>query len=187
MRFDDPSYVDAWGRAGVFPRIHQGIVQHVLTETEPVDGHVLDLGACTGLLGRQLADNGFTVFAVQEPGPAHDLGRGRGVFDPIPVLDLRVTPDTIGTLVAWIEQVDVRTVIARRVFPELWDALGGKAGFDQLAEGLADAGVERIFLEGRAVSSRTTHPLGDAAREVAALAPTWRGRVRGTLGTLERA
>lgn len=186
MRFDDPAYVDAWVSRGEFPRIHRPLVQHVLTEADPDDGPVLDLGACTGLLGRQLAGHGYRVFAVQMPGPAHSLGVAAGVFDEIPVLALRIEPDTLEALLGWIQQVGIQTVVARRVFPELWDSLGGVVGFAMLAEGLARAGVTRIVLEGRAVSTRTTHPLGDAAREVAALAPTWHGRVQGTIGTLAR-
>lgn len=187
MRFDDPEYVAAWRRDGTFPRIHDGIVQQVLTETEPGDGPVLDLGACTGLLGRQLVGHGYQVYALQEPGPAHDLGVTEGVYDPIPVLRLKLTgPLSLGPTLGWIEQVGIRTIVARRVFPELWDSLGGKEGFDLLAEGLAASGVERIILEGRVTSTRTTHPLGDAADEVAALAPTWKGRAQGSFATLTR-
>jgi hypothetical protein len=80
-----------------------------------------------------------------------------------------------------VEHEGVTTVVARRCFPELWDALGAPE-WPILVAGLAEAGVRRVVLEGRKVSHRTVHPLGCATQEVAALAPVFRGRARGPFG-----
>jgi hypothetical protein len=171
-RFDAPEYVDAWQASGVFPTIHDRIVNVARSEIGPCDGTVLDLCSSTGLIGRRLADVGYQVMACQEPGPALQLGRERGVYAGIPVLEVRITPGTLGRLLAWCEDHQVRTVVARRCFPELWDALGAD-DFPVLVRELAEAGVERIVLEGRVASGRSVHPLATAAAEVAAFASHW--------------
>lgn len=180
-RFDAPEYVDAWQASGVFPTIHDRIVSVTRSEIGPREGTVLDLCSSTGLIGRRLAEAGYRVVACQEPGPALQLGRERGVYDGIPVLDVRITPGTLGRLLAWCEDHQVRTVIARRCFPELWDALGPD-DFPVLVRELTEAGVERIVLEGRVASGRSVHPLASAAAEVAAFAGHWSSA--GSLGQI---
>ncbi|MFD1145957.1 hypothetical protein [Saccharothrix hoggarensis] len=185
-RFDAVSYVTAWSTGRRFPAIHNGIMSVVRAEIEPEDGVVLDLCSSTGLLSRQLADVGhYPVVAVEQPGPALQLGMNAGVYDELPVLPLRIARDTLGGLLAWVEERKVTTVVARRCFPELHDALGEE--FATMAAGLVDAGVRRVVLEGRIFSARTTHSLGTASREVAALAPRWRGRAHGPFALLTAA
>lgn len=182
-RFDDPAYVDAWAKRGQFPHIHNGIVSLVRTEVEPAGETVLDLCSSTGLLARQLVDVGhYRVVALEQPGPAFDRGRQAGTYDGIPVLAMRLEPDTVDEFLTWLKVERVTTVVARRCFPELHDALGD--AFRTFAASLADAGVQRIVLEGRIASTRTTHRLGTAAREVAALAPHWKGRAHGPFAVL---
>lgn len=173
MRFDATEYVDTWKATGRFPAIHDRITALVREEVSPSEGTVLDLCASTGLLGRRLADCGYTVTAVQEPGPATMTGVAAGVYDPVDLLALRIAPDTVGEFLRHVEDHEVRTIVARRCFPELWEALSD-VEFGVMARGLVDAGVRRIVLEGRVASHRSTHPLATAAHEVTALAPAWR-------------
>ncbi|KWW97369.1 hypothetical protein LI90_4341 (plasmid) [Carbonactinospora thermoautotrophica] len=185
-RFDAPEYVHAWKTRGAYPRIHDNITTVVREELDPTDpGVLLDLGSSTGLLARRLTDAGYLVCAVQEPGRALDHGRKAGVYDGVPVLELRITPVTLPRLLDWVREQHVYAVVARRVFPELYDALGPNS-FRDLAVGLRDAGARWIILEGRAPTTRATHPLNCAAREVDALAPAWTlARRQGAVAVLE--
>lgn len=183
-RFDDPKYVTDWKQTGRFPAIHARIASAVREEVDPGSGPVLDLCSSTGLLGRQLVEHHYTVLAVQEPGPALELGVVAGVYDEIPYLELRITRTTLNVFLRWMEQQAVRTVVARRCFPELFDVLGTEQ-FPVLARSLHMAGVERIVAEGRVESGRTVHPLGSIKQEVSALAQHWKPVViRGPIATL---
>jgi hypothetical protein len=183
-RFDDPAYVDAWAQRRRFPLIHHGIVSTVRTEVDPDGETVLDLCSSTGLLGRQLVDVGhYRVVALEQPGPALDRGRQAGVYDGIPVLAMRLEPDTVDEFLTWLGVEQVTTVVARRCFPELHDAFGDE--FGAFAAGLAQSGVRRIVLEGRIASSRSVHALGTVTCEVDALAPHWKGRARGPFAVLD--
>lgn len=185
MRFDAPEHVDAWRSTGRFPVIHDAIVRLVQEEIDPRAGTVLDVGSSTGLLTRRLTDSGYVVAAAQEPGAALDAGRLAGLYDGVPVFDQRITPATLPDLLDWLQERGVTAVVARRVFPELHDALGPEM-FGQLAAGLGYAGVRTIVLEGRQARSNTLHALGSRPNECEALAPAWTPVVqRGPLATLE--
>lgn len=185
-RFDDPDYVRDWQQHGRFPAIHTRMISAIREEIDPESGVVLDLCSSTGLLGRRLANHGYQVVAVQEPGRALTLGIDAGVYNLVPHLALRITAESLGQLLAWIETQQVRTVVARRCFPELFDQLG-PSDFPVLSRELAAAGVERIAMEGRVQSQRTVHPLGSIQQEITALDQHWAaGPVRGPIAVLTR-
>lgn len=169
MRFDAPEHVGLWQKTGRFPAIHDAIANHVRTVVSPGDGPVLDLCSSSGLLGRRLLDLGYTVTAVQESNAALSLGLSAGVYRGVPLLEARITLGSLPLFLHWVGEQEVDTIVARRAFPELWDGVGGAGGFAQLAEGLAECGVERIVLEGRAPTRKATHPLASADAEVEAL------------------
>jgi hypothetical protein len=185
-RFDAEEYVTAWVERGDYPKIHVPITAWVRENVGPEEGHVLDLCSSTGLLGRKLAQAGYRVRAVEQPGPGLELGRQNRVYEHIPLMPLKIGPDTLDDLAEWLSgrltaTEPVRTVVARRAFPELWDAMGGtQKDFACLVEVLRASGVRNILLEGRQVSKRSTHPLASAADEARALGPSfkavaWRG------------
>lgn len=183
VRFDAPEYVHDWQATGRYPAVHDRITAAVREEVDPSEGVLLDLCSSTGLLGRRLHEHGYSVVAVQEPGPAVTLGRDAGVYDAVPLLETRIQPDTLPDLADWIHTHQVSTVVARRCFPELWDMFSD--AFHHLADTFADSGVQRIILEGRAVSVRSKHPLATAQREATALAPSWTTeRVTGPIAIL---
>lgn len=186
VRFDAPEYVTAWYATRTYPQIHSKIAQFTREHIDPRDGVLLDLCSSTGLLARRLADYGYQMTAVQEPGTAADLGKSAGVYDDIPLLQLRVAPHTLHDLLAFVERHQVRTVVARRCWPELWDALDTE--FPVLIRELRAAGVAAVVLEGRIGAARSTHQLRDVNAEAAALAPWFRVEDRrGQLAVLLRA
>ncbi len=170
-RFDAPEYVAAFLESGAFPRIHDAITAAVLAEVDPADGAVLDLGSSTGLLTRRLAGHGYRMAAAQEGGDALIRGAAADLYRGVPVFSERVTPASLSAFLEFVETCGVTTIVARRVFPELHDALGDS--FALLPLGLKVAGVRTIVHEARAVSTRTRHPLGTPGLERAALEPTW--------------
>lgn len=173
MRFDDPAYVADWLNRDRYPRIHDHVTASVLGNV-PSGSTILDLGSCTGLLSRRLSGHGYRMVAVERPGPALDLGVQTGVYDPIDVVPLRVKAGTLPDLAALVEDRQVEWIVARRVFPELWDALGGEQSrFDALAAALKGSHVKGMSVEGRVWSPRVTHPLGHLTAEVSALALHW--------------
>jgi len=181
VRFDAPEHVHLWQKTGQYPLIHDPIVDYVRGAVSPNDGPILDLCSSTGLLGARLYELGYTVCAVQEPNGALQFGYKAGVYRGVPLLEARIDADSLPAFLHYVSEQDVETVVARRAFPELWDALGGRTGFGLLAAGLQAAGVERIVLEGRAPTRKATHPLATAAAEAAALVGHgW--RLAGTAG-----
>lgn len=179
-RFDAEDLVTAWRERGEYPKIHTAMTAWVRENVDPREGPVLDLCSSTGLLGRRLAAAGYTVRAVELPGPALQLGRSHGIYEYVPVMSLKIERDTLEDLGDWLRATvmpghdPIRTVVARRAFPELWDSLDGAEGLSALGRLLAECGVRNVLLEGRAHSKRTTHPLGEASAEVNALAESWR-------------
>lgn len=174
MRFDDPQLVHRWRSEGQFPAIHRKVFEAASIHAE---GAVLDLCSSTGLLGRRMVDElGFTCCALEGDQRAVSAGIAAGVYNAtLPVLCLRITPGSLATLHDWCRGHEVRTVVARRCFPELSESVD----LNDLREAFARAGIERIILEGRVASARTTHPLGRVQNEVDALAPTYSVRTGG--------
>lgn len=167
-RFDAPLHVERWQNTGQYPTIHNAMAEVVTAHTAPGE-HVLDLGCSTGLLGRQMADRGRVVSSLDADHRAIMLGVDAGVFEGMRYFNTRVTPQTVREVIWWIADQHPTTVMARRVFPELHDALG-TLGLEDFAAALKRLGVQQIILEGRMPSNRMTHPLCTADREVEALA-----------------
>lgn len=171
-RFDAPEYVQAWEADHTrYPAIHNAMADATTRVTAPGE-RVLDLGCSTGLLGRQMADRGRVVAALDADARAITIGVGAGVFEGIPVLRARLAPNSVNEVLGWIKTHRPSTVMARRIFPELSDALG-LDGLGRFAAALAQQGVSQIILEGRMPSNRMTHPLCTADLEVAALSGSW--------------
>lgn len=180
--FDAQRLVDAWQSRGEWPAIHTPVVTMVREVCDPGES-LCDLGSSTGLLGRRLAGLGYRVCAVEQPGSALSRGILAGVYDGVPYLGARIQPDTLQVLAGHLQQHGVTTVIARRVFPELWDALGPDE-WPRLPAMLLEVGVRRIIVEGRVPSGRTTHPLGIPARERRALTGWTAHDVRGNVSVM---
>lgn len=82
---------------------------------------------------------------------------------------MRITPDSLGRLHDFMAEHQVKTVLARRCFPEL----SGAVDLSDLARTFEMAGVQVIMLEGRVAGATTKHALGRVQAEVSALAPTY--------------
>lgn len=169
-RFNSAAYLDAWKSGGSFPAIHTGLFNLVITEVTPDVGAVLDLGSSTGLMSRRLADAGYTVLAVEGSRAALAAGREAGTYEGILASHWRLLACSLTEFSAWVELQQIKIVVARRVFPEL-DDYGVRPAM--LSELFIGAGVEHLFVEGRAPRSAATHRLPTLEYEIEALGDDW--------------
>lgn len=183
-RFDAPEYLQEWQDTGRYPAIHDAIFNMAAATLEP-GTPVLDLGACTGLLTARLQRAGYTVTAAEGNAESYRAGRAAGTWGEAPVWTQYVTPATLDGFASLLAERRVEALIARRVLPEVYDGMAGD--FPAFADVLRHSPVRTIILEGRKASRRTTHPLGSAEREVAALWGTWKvAEAAGDVVVLER-
>lgn len=183
-RFDSPEYLTEWRDTGRYPQIHEPI-WNALAATVAPGARVLDLGACTGLLTARLNAAGYLATAAEGNRESYAAGLEAGTWGEAPVWFNYVTPATLLGFESMLAERAIEVILARRVFPEVYDGMGGN--FLAFAEVLAASGVHTIILEGRKASARTVHPLGNASREVAALWGTWKvAEATGDVVVLER-
>lgn len=183
-RFDSPELVEHWQATGHFPVIHDAIFQAVKENLKP-GTRVLDLGACTGLLSRRMADAGYTVTAVEPDLSAWRQGDRAGTFTDIPVHTAPINTMGLFGFEAMLGERRIEAIVARRVFPEIHSAMRGD--WHEFMESLNSSAVETIILEGRKHSTRTVHPLGHVAKEIAALGEAWElTQWQGEVAVLER-
>jgi hypothetical protein len=183
-RFDAPEYLTEWEGTGRFPAIHDAIF-NMTAATLPPGARVLDLGACTGLLTARLNRAGYEVTAAEGNAESYRAGHAAGTWGEAPVWTQYITPATLDGFASLLQERRIDAIIARRVLPEVYDGMAGD--FGAFADVLRASPVHTIILEGRKASARTTHPLGSAARETAALWGTWKvTEAAGDVRVLER-
>lgn len=162
MAYDDQAYVDAYRERGEFPVIHKHITalfrRHVKPETL-----AYDLGACTGLLS--IAMQQFCHSVVGFEANAASLAKAPPMPAGVGLRHARLGPDDVQFL-RWLETDMPHTVVMRRVLPEI---SGGSVQVAQrFIARLHEAEVQRLVIEGRVFSARTTHVLGNLSKEIEA-------------------
>lgn len=158
MRFDSDEYLRDFYEKGKYPKIHDDIY----TLDHHVRGlNVIDLGCCTGLLSRRLAESHPLVVGIE----AKRKYLAKAVkHENIRYVNLKINFDTLRDLERIILKYNVKCVFARRVFPELWET-GGVELVDRVKTLFYRCGIEYIVLEGRKSNSNATNPLRDADTE----------------------
>lgn len=158
-RYNSQTYLDEWCATLNYPRVHDAIFDAFVMNASA--GMTLDLCASTGLLGRRVRDVlDEPVWALEGDDDAVDRGFAAGVYDHdyYPVVPLRITPDTLDDFLTLVKSYGTVNVLARRCFTELSEVVPLWA----LRDGLHQAGVQCIILEGEKQSRRSRHPLGSA-------------------------
>jgi hypothetical protein len=175
-RFDSHEYLIEWRDEGRYPAIHDAIFTAAHEHT--VKGEVIiDLGASTGLLSRRLSEHGRTVVPVEPHGPSRARGAAYGTWGTMRVHANPISAAAgVEPLRALLEDEVPSAIVARRVFPEIYESteLVRPGMWQAFLDVLEESSVTLIVLEGRKYSARTTHPLGHVDREIAALGPDWR-------------
>jgi hypothetical protein len=116
--------------------------------------NAIDLGACTGLLTIRMSEVFKTVTGIES---SEDYAKRSVRGATIKVF--KITPETLSEFSKVISGCDI--IIARRVFPELYDA---KVVY-HLPEIFKNAGVKYLLLEGRKRVKRPANPLWNADLE----------------------
>jgi hypothetical protein len=161
MRFSSVEHLETWKKTGAFPEIHAPICNFI---AETADGsRFMDLCACFGLLGTRLAKL-LKVKVTGVEGNLDFVNQATAAGIPIDLVTLRVTRDTLPRLVEIIETNGIKVIVARRAMPELWgeDLAGGSLFADQIRS----AGVQEIYLEGRAKTSNAVNALASIDQEI---------------------
>lgn len=162
-RYDGVEKLMAFSENGEFPTIHDDIFGLFTRNVDPSVGNVMDLGASVGFLSRRMADAGFHVDAI-EPDPASiRAGQEYGLYEGIKVKRWKLAAQDYDELVYWLGAKRIKVVMARRVISEL-DTAGMTPRL--FTDACAAAGVEHLFLEGRAPRQHTTHRLDCLAVEL---------------------
>lgn len=159
MKYDSLGHLVNF-KSGIFPAIHKPMLVAV-EELQPA-GNILDLACCYGLIGEALLRKGFNVIGVEKSTKYIELAKKYGV--QIPIYQLDICGENLSKLKDIIAANSIKTVIARRCFPELFshDLAFGKA----VVKIFYEQGVESLYLQGRIVSSRTVNPLGRIEDEI---------------------
>lgn len=158
MRFDSEEYLKDFYSNGRYPKIHDDI----FSLDSYVRGlNVIDLGCCTGLLSRRLAESHPLVVGIE----ANRKYLAKAVkHENIRYVNLKINFDTLRDLEKIILRYNIKCVFARRVFPELWET-GGNELVDRVKTLFYRYGVEYIVLEGRKSNSNAVNPLRNANTE----------------------
>jgi hypothetical protein len=181
-------YVDDFLNKGQFPAIHEQIAQELALLNPTLRSHgALDLGACHGLLTIRAARLFATVVGIEpdqrsvEVFNRHLARLQQNAMMFLLKLDV-LEPSHQQQLLHLIQQWSIKTIIARRAFPEtLASTYGDKGTFAKACEAgqafshiCVEGGVQCIVLEGRVASEkRHSHPLWNADLEVQALGTPW--------------
>jgi len=153
MRYNSREYVNDYLTYGTFPKIHDDIFYIAKRVPDASGLNAIDLGACTGLLTIRMSSVFKSVTGIES---CEDYA---GKLQDAKIKVFKITPKTVSEFGAVIAGYDI--IIARRVFPELYDA---KVVYF-LPEIFYKAGIKYILLEGRKRVKRPTNPLSNADLE----------------------
>jgi len=154
MRYNSHEYVNDYLTYGTFPKIHDDIFYMAKKVPNASELNAIDLGACTGLLTIRMGSIFKSVTGIES---SEDYAKRAVHGARIKVFKL--TPKTLTEFCSVITGYDI--IIARRVFPELYDA---KVAYS-LPEIFNNAKIKYILLEGRKRVKRPTNPLWNADLE----------------------
>jgi len=159
MRFNSVEYLEAYQR-GRFPRIHKPMFEAVLEQAR--GNRILDVCCSTGLLGEHLSTVGFDVIGIERDLEAIAAAKDHGVG--LDITPLSIDRSTAAEVYKLIEAAGVTIIVARRCFSELFRE-ERDFGVD-FCRGIQAAGVNELFLQGRAPTKRATHPIPNLDAEI---------------------
>lgn len=157
--FNSEKYLIDYKNKGLFPKIHDNIFNSVVSLK--LDSNIVDLCCCYGLLAERLNNIGLNTIGIEKNNTYKILSEKYGIKSKIYYLDII---NRMPSIMDIIKNHDIKTVVARRCFPELFSK-NFKMGriFIDLAH---QFGVQYIILEGRVFSLKTVNPLGKIADEI---------------------
>lgn len=171
MRYDDKRHIGRLEQGGEYPKIHDGIFK-VIKEEEEEREHMagaIDLGASIGLLSaRLLRENIFNYIVAVEgnKNSATQIKKVKEIVDAgnrLEIENFYIKKGTLRRVASLAKDKGVKSVVARRVFPEISKQYDGIV--KDMSKIFYDAGIDRIYIQGRIATSNSVNCLGDAKKE----------------------
>lgn len=159
-RYNDPGLLTAWRTTGAFPEIHRAITDAIVEHDAARRG--IDLCCSTGLLARSLTCQGFTVLGVD--GDAAAVAAGMAAGPGVDLLPLTLDRGGLAALLRMATDRGLTSLYARRCLPELFgrDLATGRWFFREAV----NAGISRLFIQGRNPSANARTPLFSVFAEI---------------------
>jgi len=195
-RFNSVQHTEAFAAGRGFPKIHDNIF-NLIAETW-TGGSFIDVCCSTGLLGQRLIDK-LGVMCCGLEGDAEAIANGKEHGVSMFIYQLLLDDRSLGGFSRILRDHDVNTVVMRRCVSELF-AKGMPLGVGntvqtelkpefaaQYVDALLGAGVNEIYLQGRAESASSKHIIPNVEAEIEFFLPQYSVRVkRGQCAYLRR-
>lgn len=170
MRYNSIERLEHWQQTGKFPDIHRDIGAMVLSYMQ--GERVLDLCCSYGLLGQRILKQcgAKKVVGVDCEDWVVKAAREAGIG--IEILEMKITRATFDRMLDFLKEHQITVLVARRCISEVFvDDLEWAPEF---AEAMRRIGIREVFLEGRAIVAKATHPIPTVVEEVACFAGSYR-------------
>lgn len=174
-RFNSTQHVEQFAQGRGYPKIHDNIF-NLIAETWR-GGSFVDVCCSTGLLGQRLIDK-LGVMCVGVEGDLEAIGNGKQHGIHMSLHHVLLDVDTLGLFSRILDMHQVNTVVMRRCVSELFAkgmplGVGNtvqtelKADFAvKFVDTLLGAGVNEIYLQGRAESVSSKHVIPNVDAEI---------------------
>ncbi len=161
--YNDSKHLKAWTSRRTYPAIHNGIFDAV-SSLSRWDGGAIDVCCCYGLIGQRIRHHlGRPAMGVEGLQWQIDAALAAGI--EIPLYRMMIAPDTIDAMGRLIRDFGAVTMVARRCLSEIF--YPDQSFASEFGKVVIESGIKEIFLQGRAFSSRSTHPIPHTDAEVA--------------------
>ena len=170
-RFDSQKYLEAFRARRAYPAIHDELFDLIAAEYRG-NGAAIDVCCSTGLLGDRLKRK-LGIDAIGWDADADAVERGQAAGVSIEVTVGRLDESTLAQFLELLSARGVRVLVARRCISELFTRNTENARKATLnpefaqafVDGIAETGVNQVFLQGRAESRASVHPIPNVDAE----------------------
>ena len=162
MRYNDDTYIKNFIEHGIYPKIHDDIYS---LDRYLDNSNVLDLGCCTGLLSRHLAETHNFVIGVDSEAKYIEKAIKH---NNIQYIQMEINESTLEDFHKILVCNNIAIIYARRIIPEVYET-GGKDLVNHLIQTMYDSKVEYLVVEGRKSNRNAVNPLKSIEEEVTAL------------------
>lgn len=160
--FDDEKLINNYKENKQFPNIHSNIT-NVLEKVLCKEDSVIDLGTCYGLLAKKITQiTNKKVIGID----AYHGYLDKAIKDKkIKYVCIKIDYSTLDQLKKLIDKEEISTIVARRIFPEIFECTDCKF-MSIMAKMFYESKIEKIIIEGRIDSKRSVNKLHNIFEEV---------------------
>lgn len=162
MKQNDTHFLQQWQDHGSFPSIYDKITDLIVKNcTVP---KILDLGCGHGLLGQSLTRKMAGCYVLGVDSNADFIDQAKFASIHIELQHVHVHKDNINTLAVQCQLLGIKTIVARRSFPEIFG--DDPQDLSLFAATMKAYGIDQIFLQGQISVPNPKTQLFNAAQEV---------------------